>query len=86
MPIVNAQVITEVQALEIMSGVTATHIASGGVAGSEGAVILSLSGSETIVREAFELLEGIKGEEQFEAPRLIPYIREPVSAPEHQHK
>ena len=86
MPVVNAKVITEIQALEIMSGVTATHVASGGVAGSEGAVILSLSGSETVVRDAFELLEGIKGEEQFDAPRLIPYIREPLSAPQHYQK
>ena len=83
MPVVTAQVITEIQALEILTGVTVTHVASGGVAGSEGAVILSLSGEETVVREAFELLEGIKGEEQFEAPRLIPYIREPKEAPEH---
>ena len=44
-------------------------------------MILSLSGEETVVREAFELLEGIKGEEQFEVPRLIPYIREPEEAP-----
>lgn len=82
MPIVNAQVVTEIQALEILTGVTATHVASGGVAGSEGAVILSLSGEESVVREAFALLEGIKGEEQFEAPRLIPYIREPEAAPQ----
>jgi hypothetical protein len=82
MPIVNAQVVIEIQALEILTGVTATHVASGGVAGSEGAVILSLSGEESVVREAFALLEGIKGEEQFEAPRLIPYIREPEAAPQ----
>lgn len=82
MPVVNAQVVTEIQALEILTGVTATHVASGGVAGSEGAVVLSLSGEESVVREAFALLEGIKGEEQFEAPRLIPYIREPEAAPQ----
>ncbi len=82
MPIVNAQVVTEIQALEILTGVTAIHIASGGVAGSEGAVILSLSGEEPVVREAFELLEAIKGEEQFDAPDLIPYIREPEAAPQ----
>ena len=83
MPVVTAQVVTEIQALEILTGVTVTHIASGGVAGSEGAVILSLSGDETVVREAFELLEAMKGEEQFEVPRLIPYIREPEEAPQH---
>jgi hypothetical protein len=83
MPVVNAQVVTEIQALNILTGVTATHVASGGVAGSEGAVMLSLSGEESVVREAFELLEAIKGEEQFESPRLIPYIREPETAPQH---
>jgi hypothetical protein len=83
MPVVNAHVITEIQALEILTGVEATHVASGGVAGSEGAVILSLSGQETTVRQAFELIETIKGEEQFDPPRLIPYVREPVSAPKH---
>ncbi|MDA1278907.1 MAG: hypothetical protein O3B95_02540 [Chloroflexi bacterium] len=83
MPVVSAQVITEIQALEILTGVSATHIASDGVAGSEGAVILSLWGEEAVVREAFELLEAIKGEEQFDAPTLIPYVREPVAAPQH---
>jgi hypothetical protein len=83
MPVVNAQVVTEIQAIEILTGARATHVASGGVAGSEGAVILSLTGEESVVRAAFELLEGIKGEEQFEAPRLIPYIREPEAAPAH---
>jgi hypothetical protein len=82
-PIVNAQVITEIQAIEILTGATATHVASGGVAGSEGAVILSVSGEEAVVREAFDLLEAIKGEEQFDAPDLIPYIREPEAAPQH---
>lgn len=83
MPVVNAQIVTEIEALAILTGVTATHVASGGVAGSEGAVMLSLSGEESVVREAFELLEAIKGEEQFEAPRLITYIREPETAPPH---
>ena len=83
MPVVNAQVVTEIQALEILTGVAATHVASGGVAGAEGAVVLSLYGDEPVVREAFELVEAIKGEEQFEPPRLIPYIREPEEAPQH---
>ncbi|MDP6055325.1 MAG: hypothetical protein QGF24_00860 [Dehalococcoidia bacterium] len=82
MPVVNAQVVTEVEAIAILTGVKATHIASGGVAGSEGAVMLSLSGAETDVRAAFDMLEDIKGEEQFESPRLIPYIREPETSPQ----
>jgi hypothetical protein len=81
MPVVNAKVVTEIQALELLTGVTAVHVASGGVAGSEGAVILALTGEEAVVKQAFELVESVKGEEQFEAPRLIPYVREPENAP-----
>jgi len=83
MPVVNAKVVTEVQALELLTGVTAVHVGSGGVAGSEGAVMLALEGDHDIVVKAFELVESIKGEPQFESPRLIPYIREPETAPAH---
>ena len=81
MPVVNALVVTEVQAIELLTGVTAVHVGSGGVAGSEGAVMLALEGEHDVVREAFELIEDIKGEPQFDPPRLVPYIREPETAP-----
>ena len=81
MPVVNAKVITEIQALELLTGVTAIHVGSGGVAGSEGAVMLALEGEHDVVLNAFELIESIKGEEQFESPRLVPYVREPETAP-----
>ena len=81
MPVVNAKVITEIQALELLTGVTAIHVGSGGVAGSEGAVMLALEGEHDVVLNAFELIENIKGEEQFESPRLVPYVREPETAP-----
>ena len=81
MPVVNALVVTEVQAIELLTGVTAVHVGSGGVAGSEGAVMLALEGEHDVVLEAFELIEGIKGEPQFDPPRLVPYIREPETAP-----
>ncbi len=83
MPIVTAKVITEIQALELLTGVTAVHVASGGVAGSEGAVMLALEGDEPTVRAAFELVESVKGEEQIQMPRLIPNVREPATAPVH---
>ena len=55
MPVVNATVVTEIQALEILTGVTAVHVGSGGVAGSEGAVILALEGEKEIEKgEVFE--------------------------------
>ena len=57
------------------------HVGSGGVAGSEGAVMLALEGEHDVVLKAFELIEDIKGEPQFDPPRLVPYIREPETAP-----
>ena len=81
MPVVNALVVTEVQAIELHTGVTAVHVGSGGVAGSEGAVMLALEGEHDVVLKAFELIEDIKGEPQFDPPRLVPYIREPETAP-----
>ena len=81
MPVVNALVVTEIQAIELLTGVTAVHVGSGGVAGSEGAVILALEGEHDVVLKAFELIEAIKGEPQFDPPRLVPYIREPETSP-----
>ena len=81
MPVVNALVVTEVQAIELLTGVTAVHVGSGGVAGSEGAVMLALEGEHDVVLKAFELIEDIKGDPQFDPPRLVPYIREPETAP-----
>lgn len=62
MPVVNATVVTEIQALHILAGVEATHAASGGIGGCEGAVTLVVEGSDEAVRRAFEVVEGIKGE------------------------
>ncbi len=81
MPVVNALVVTEIQAIELLTGVTAVHVGSGGVAGSEGAVMLALEGEHDVVLKAFELIGDIKGEPQFDPPRLVPYIREPETAP-----
>lgn len=61
-PVPLATVITEIEALAILTGVKACHVGSGGVAGSEGAVHLSLTGDEDTVERAFELVKSIKGE------------------------
>ncbi|HJP30467.1 MAG TPA: hypothetical protein QGF95_07925 [Candidatus Latescibacteria bacterium] len=81
MPVVTAKAVTEIQALEILTGVTAVHIASGGVAGSEGAVVLALEGDEKTVTEAFELCESVKGEPQIPDPRIVDAVRVPENAP-----
>jgi len=63
MPVVNATVITELQALELLAGVKATHVASGGVAGDEGTVTLVIEGPDERVAAAMALVTKIKGEE-----------------------
>jgi len=62
MALVSGTVVTEIQAFEILCGVRATHVASGGIGGSEGSVVLVLEGSEAAVDDAFRLLDKIKGE------------------------
>jgi len=74
MPLVNAKVVTEVQALKILADVTAIHVGSGGVGGSEGAVVLSFGGKEEAVDKAFEFVKSVKGEPPTPKPELIPGI------------
>lgn len=59
----NAVPVTEIEALKILCDVQAVHVASGGVGGTEGAVVLVVMGEEENVRKAIALVESIKGEE-----------------------
>jgi hypothetical protein len=61
-PVPNALVVTEIQALRILAGVEARHVASGGVGESAGAVVLVVQGPEEGVRTAIAQVESIKGE------------------------
>lgn len=61
--------VTEVQALAILTGVRARHVSSGGIGGSEGAVILLLEGYKESLDKALEIVESIKGEPKIEVPR-----------------
>jgi len=63
MPLVGAKVVTEIEALRFLFGLEAVLVASGGVAGSEGAVVLAMEGPEAALRRAFRFLEEkVKGE------------------------
>ncbi|MFZ3071775.1 MAG: hypothetical protein WA162_00835 [Thermodesulfobacteriota bacterium] len=65
MPLVNARVVTEIDSIEMLfpdAGLNATHIAGGGVNGSEGSVALSIEGRSEAVKKAFDYILGIKGE------------------------
>ncbi len=74
MPVVSAKVVTEIQALEILTGVHAIHVASGGVGGSEGAVVIALEGSDPTVKRAFELVQSGKSEPPIGMPSLQPPV------------
>ena len=58
-------IITEIEALEILTDVESILYSSGGVAGAEGAVRLLLYGEDDIVEKALEFVESIKGEPKY---------------------
>jgi hypothetical protein len=62
LPLINARVITEIQAFDILYGLPAVHVGGGGVSGSEGTVVLSVMGEDTAVEKAIAEIEAIKGE------------------------
>jgi len=61
-PLMNAKIVTEIEAMKILTGVDAYHVASGGVSGSEGSVALVAEGSKEVVNKTIKLVESIKGE------------------------
>lgn len=61
-PLSGAKVVTEIEALEILTGIKPLHVASGGTSGSEGAVTLVAEGEAGGVEKAIEIIESIKGE------------------------
>jgi len=66
-PVTISKVLTEIQVFGLL-GVRAHHIGSGGVGGSEGAVLLALEGEEEKVRRAFEYTKSVKGEPTVTVP------------------
>ncbi|HIT90443.1 MAG TPA: hypothetical protein IAC41_08510 [Candidatus Merdenecus merdavium] len=64
MPVLGATVVTEITALDLLYGLKAKCIAAGGIAGSEGSVVLVADGPESNVKKAMEEMKNIKGEPQ----------------------
>ena len=64
MPIIG-RVVTEVEAFEVLTGVSAVNIGGGGVNGAEGSRTFLLKGNEKEVKKAFELAKEIIGEPPF---------------------
>jgi hypothetical protein len=59
------EILTEIEALELLSGCDAIQTAAGGIVGAEGAVRLLLSGTPDEVRAARRLVASIQGEPPF---------------------
>ena len=64
-----AKVVTEIQAIKVLAGADAYHVASGGIGGSEGAVTLVLEGETDTLERAFEVVKSVKGEPPLLQPR-----------------
>jgi hypothetical protein len=68
-PVTCGLVVTEIEALGILAGVAVRHVASGGIAGSEGAVVLLIEGSKKNVAKAWDIVQSVKDEPAIEVPR-----------------
>ena len=58
----NPIVVTEIEALKILTGVNSKHVASGGIGESAGAVVIVVEGAEENVKKTISIIEKIKGE------------------------
>ena len=61
-PIINAKVVTEIEAFQILFGLEAVHIGGGGLNSSEGSVVIVAEGAKKGLDQAIALIESIKGE------------------------
>ena len=62
MPITGAEVICEIDALDLLTQVEACAVGAGGIDGSEGQVVLACWGDDAAVQRTIELVRTIKGE------------------------
>jgi len=58
----SGDVITELEAIEILTGASATVVGAGGVAGAEGAVVMVIEGNEDQINKALDITKEVKGE------------------------
>jgi len=61
-PIMNATVVTEIDAFRILFGLPAVHVGGGGIKESQGSVVLIAEGERNQLDCAIALVESIKGE------------------------
>ena len=63
--VLNGLIMTEIEALELLAGVSVFQAAAGGVGGAEGAARLVCRGTREQVKQALSLVESIQGEPPF---------------------
>ena len=63
--LLTGEIVTEIEALKILTGVSAIQVGAGGIGGAEGGVRLVLRGSRNQVENALTLIEEIYGEPPF---------------------
>ena len=66
LPLINAKIITEIQAFNILFDLNVTHVGGGGVSGSEGSIVLSAHGNDEAINTAIDEISKIKGEPPLE--------------------
>jgi hypothetical protein len=63
--LLTGHIVTEIEALELLSGVTVFQAGAGGIGGAEGSVRLIVRGSRQQVEKALRIVEGVHGEPPF---------------------
>ncbi len=63
--LLNGQILTEIEALELLAGVSVFQAAAGGVGGAEGGTRLICRGTREQVQQALAIVESIQGEPVF---------------------
>jgi hypothetical protein len=58
---INGIVVTELEAVKILSGAGAVQIGAGGIMGAEGAITIVVEGEKKQVKKAINIIESIKG-------------------------
>ncbi|MCC8167523.1 MAG: hypothetical protein LIQ31_15635 [Planctomycetes bacterium] len=65
------ELVTEVEAIAMLTGAVATYVACNGIASGEAAVLLLITGEDAAIAAAWDLVESIKGEPPMPEPKRV---------------
>ncbi|MCC8180957.1 MAG: hypothetical protein LIP23_08625 [Planctomycetes bacterium] len=65
------QVVTEIEAISMLTGAEATYVACGGIGSGSAAIVLVLTGEDGKIGAAWDLVESIKGEPAMPDPKRV---------------